>query len=187
MVGSNIYIFPDNGRLSIFSLIMKVSAIVCIGYNGSIGNKGQLLYHIPEDMKRFRKTTVGHTVIMGRKTFESLPDGPLSNRRNIVISKTLKNSAGIEVFSSLEAALDACKDESEVFIIGGAQIYKECVDIVNRLYITMVDDRQSPKDVDTFLDERILEKFGGRQRVIEEGEKTTTCAGDVYFACLTPL
>ena len=113
-----------------------LSIIACISkVHRAIGYKNRLLYAIPSDMTRFRMLTTGHTIIMGRKTFESLPNGALPNRRNIVISKTREQITGCEVYTSLEEALAARKEEAaskeavgskeasdECFIIGGASI-----------------------------------------------------------------
>ena len=99
-----------------------LSIIVAVNKNRGIGFENKLLYWLPNDLKRFKALTTGHTIIMGRKTFESLPKGALPNRRNIVLSRN--QSAvfeGAEHFSSLEEALKHCtKEEEEVFIIGGA-------------------------------------------------------------------
>ena len=114
-----------------------LSIIACISkVHRAIGYKNRLLYAIPSDMTRFRMLTTGHTIIMGRKTFESLPNGALPNRRNIVISKTREQITGCEVCSSLEEALAARKESvgnketvgskeasDECFIIGGASIF----------------------------------------------------------------
>ena len=101
---------------------MIVSIIAAISRNKELGNQGDLIYHLPADMKRFRKMTTGHTVIMGRKTYDSLPNGPLPNRRNIVISKTLKDGdiPGVEIANDvMESILKANPTEpnEEVFII----------------------------------------------------------------------
>ena len=113
-----------------------ISIIVAINKNNGIGYKNQLLYWLPNDLKRFKTLTTGHTIIMGRKTFESLPKGALPNRRNIVLSSQDVTFPGAECFHSLNDALEACKDEIEVFIIGGASLYKEAMHIADRLYIT---------------------------------------------------
>ena len=138
---------------------MKVSMIYCRNQNKAIGNKGHLLYHIPEDLKRFKKLTTGHTVVMGRKSFESLPDGPLPNRRNIVLSKTLDNIAGVEVFSSLEDALKVCEGEDEVFIIGGTEVYRQALPYTNNIYETFVYETGETPEADTFLPEEIVESL----------------------------
>ena len=126
---------------------MIVSIIAAISRNKAIGNQGKLIYHLPEDMKRFKKMTTGHTVIMGRKTFESLPNGPLPNRKNIVISSTLKDGdiPGVEIAENVMQAIlkaNPTEPKEEVFVIGGASIYKQALELnlVENIYLTVVDD-----------------------------------------------
>ena len=131
-----------------------LSIIACISkVHRAIGYKNRLLYAIPSDMTRFRMLTTGHTIIMGRKTFESLPNGALPNRHNIVISKTREQIAGCEVFGSLEEALEARKEaaEDECFIIGGASIYEQALPFADKLYLTIVE--KEPEHADTFFPE----------------------------------
>ena len=131
-----------------------LSIIACISkVHRAIGYKNRLLYAIPSDMTRFRMLTTGHTIIMGRKTFESLPNGALPNRRNIVISKTREQIAGCEVYTSLEEALEARKEaaEDECFIIGGASIYEQALPFADKLYLTIVE--KEPEAADTFFPE----------------------------------
>ena len=131
-----------------------LSIIACISKkHRAIGYENQLLYHIKSDMTRFRELTTGHTIIMGRKTFESLPNGALPNRRNIVISKTREQITGCEVFASLEEALEARKEaaEDECFIIGGASIYEQALPFADKLYLTIVE--KEPEAADTFFPE----------------------------------
>lgn len=117
---------------------MILSIIVATSENQVIGNNNALIWHISADLKRFKKLTTGHTVIMGRKTFESIGRA-LPNRRNVVISRNPEFLAmGCEVVKSIEEALQCVKDEEEVFIIGGGAIYREMWDRVDRLYITLV-------------------------------------------------
>ncbi len=131
-----------------------LSIIACISKkHRAIGYENQLLYHIKSDMTRFRELTTGHTIIMGRKTFESLPNGALPHRRNIVISKTREQITGCEVFASLEEALEARKEaaEDECFIIGGASIYEQALPFADKLYLTIVE--KEPEHADTFFPE----------------------------------
>ena len=115
----------------------NISIIVAISENNAIGKDNRLLFNIPEDMKWFKQITTGHTVIMGRRTFLSLPKGALPNRRNIVIS-----DVGTEIFDncemarSIEDALVACNDKEESFIIGGGMVYRQFLPHARRLYIT---------------------------------------------------
>jgi len=127
---------------------MIVSIIVATGRNNEIGINGGLLCHLPADLKHFKEITSGHPVIMGRKTFQSLPKGPLPNRRNIVISRnpSLKIE-GVEVYSSLDHAFIKLIDEDEVFIIGGAQIYEQALPIADKIYLTKINASFPEADV----------------------------------------
>lgn len=127
-----------------------LSIIVAINQNRGIGFENKLLYWLPNDLKRFKALTTGHTIIMGRKTFESLPKGALPNRRNIVLSRNPSATfEGAEHFTSLEEALKHCPDHEEVFIIGGATLYAEAFPIADRLYLTEIND--SEKQADAFF------------------------------------
>lgn len=125
-----------------------ISLIACIAENGAIGFQNQLLYHIPEDMARFKALTMGHPIVMGRNTFESFPNGPLPGRRNIVVSRSMKKIDGCEVYSNLQDALEACK-EDDLYIIGGASIYEQTIAMADCLHITKVD--ATPNEADTFF------------------------------------
>ena len=160
----------------------EISLVACIAQNGAIGFHNHLLYPIRQDMQRFKTLTTGHTVIMGRMTYLSLPNGPLPNRRNIIVSKTMRKeqSGGMrkeqsegmasaneaesknrelshasapqyEVCRSLEEALSRCRDqgEKEVFIIGGAMLYRSALSLATRLYLTIVED--TPQQADSFF------------------------------------
>lgn len=115
-----------------------ISVIVAVAENGTIGDNNTLLWHITEDMKRFRQLTTGHPVVMGRKTYDSL-GRPLPNRRNVVISRQDLTIEGCEVAHSLAEALALFQAEEEVFIIGGAQIYAEAMPVADRFYLTVVE------------------------------------------------
>ena len=120
---------------------MKVSAIVAMSLNRVIGHKGSLPWHLPEDLKRFRLLTLNHTVIMGRKTFESIGK-PLPQRKNFVITRQKEfRPDGVSVFSSLECALTQCETDKEVFIIGGGEIYVQSLGIVQRIYLTLIEKK----------------------------------------------
>ena len=116
-----------------------VSIIVAIAQNGTIGDKNSLLWHIKEDMRFFRTTTSGHPVIMGRKTFESLGSKPLPKRTNIVITRADREFEGALTAHSLEEAIRMAGADEEIFIMGGAQIYAQSLDIADRMYITRVE------------------------------------------------
>lgn len=116
-----------------------VSIIVAIAQNGTIGDKNSLLWHIKEDMRFFRTTTSGHPVIMGRKTFESLGSKPLPKRTNIVITRADREFEGAFTAHSLEEAIRMAGADEEIFIMGGAQIYREALSVADRMYITHVE------------------------------------------------
>lgn len=148
-----------------------ISIIVAVADNLAIGKDNNLLWHISEDLKYFKRITGGHTVIMGRKTWESI-GRPLPNRRNIVISRSLKvdSLAGAEVFGSLESALVTLPANEEHFIIGGGEIYREALPLAEKLYITFV--HITVNDADTFfpeVEEREWREVG--RESFERGEK----------------
>ncbi len=128
---------------------MLINIIAAIAANNAIGLNNQLLYHIKADMKRFKELTTGHTIIMGRKTYDSLPKGALPNRRNIVLSRSVKALPGCDVFPSLQAALAACSAHDNIFLIGGESVYKEGLAIAHHLYLTEVED--TPAQADAFF------------------------------------
>ena len=115
-----------------------VSIIVAVAQNGTIGDKNALLWHISEDLRFFKRTTSGHPVIMGRRTYESL-GRPLPNRTNVVISRTAEHIEGCTIARSLEEAIAMFPVDEEVFIIGGAQIYALALDVADRFYLTRVE------------------------------------------------
>ena len=104
----------------------RISIIAAVDNRMAIGFQNKLLFWLPNDLKRFKALTTGNTIIMGRKTFESLPKGALPNRRNVVLSSNpAAECPGAEVFTSLEAALESCQAEEKVYIIGGASVYRQ--------------------------------------------------------------
>jgi len=118
---------------------MIVSIVVAISQNYAIGKDNKLLWYLPKDLKHFKEITTGHTVIMGRKTYESVGK-PLPNRRNIIITRQRVMIEGCEVVNSVEAALALCKDEAEVFIVGGAEIYRQALHLTDRIYLTIIHE-----------------------------------------------
>ena len=117
------------------------SLIVAVAANRAIGKDNALLWHLPEDLKYFKQVTAGHAVIMGRKTWESLPEKfrPLPGRRNIVVTRNAAYTApGAELAASLEEALAQVSDDAEPFVIGGAELYRQALPTAQRLYITEV-------------------------------------------------
>jgi dihydrofolate reductase len=119
---------------------VKLALIAALSRTRVIGKEGKLPWHISEDLKRFKRLTSGHAVLIGRKTFESLGK-PLPSRRNVVLSS--HPIPGIETYASLHAALDALKSEGRVFAIGGGQMYTQLLERADELYLTIVD-----RDVD---------------------------------------
>ena len=118
---------------------MKLSIIVARAKNGVIGVENDLPWHLPQDLKHFKETTLGCPIIMGRNTWESI-GRPLPGRRNIVVSRTRGFSPeGAETFTSLQDAIEACQNTEQAFIIGGAQIYEQAIDLVDQLIVTEVD------------------------------------------------
>ncbi|MEG1634373.1 MAG: dihydrofolate reductase [Rikenellaceae bacterium] len=118
---------------------MIISIIVAIAQNGVIGDQNRLIWHISEDLKYFKALTTSHTIIMGRKSYQSIGK-PLPNRRNIIVSRNPDFKAeGCLVATSITDAIDLCKGEDEIFIIGGGEIYRQSLEKANRLYITEID------------------------------------------------
>ena len=128
----------------------NVSIIVAVAKNGAIGLNNELLYRLPNDLKRFKALTTGHTIIMGRKTCESLPKGALPNRRNIVLSRQEGlHYENAECYRSLEDALMQCDYTEDVYIIGGGELYKQTLGLAKRVHLTLVDD--IPAEADAFF------------------------------------
>ncbi len=129
----------------------NISIIVAIARNRAIGKDNRLLWHISNDLKRFKKLTTGHTLIMGRNTFLSLPNGPLPNRRHIVISDVPGESfAGCEMASSVEQSIRMAGNGEECFVIGGGMVYAQFLPLAGKLYLTRVHE---DFDADTFFPE----------------------------------
>ena len=128
-----------------------INIIAAVAKDRAIGFQNKLIYWLPNDLKRFKALTTGHTIIMGRNTFLSLPKGALPNRRNIVLSRTVTDFPGCDVYPSLEEALAHCAKDEDVYIIGGASVYTQALSMADRLCLTEVDD--TPKEADTFFPE----------------------------------
>lgn len=141
-----------------------ISIIAAVAENGAIGRENRLLWHLPTDMKRFKTLTTGHTVVMGRRTFESLPKGALPNRKNVVLTSRKADAfPGCIVCGSMDEALRVCeKDEGEVFIIGGATIYREAMDIADKMYLTRV--HAVAEDANAFFPEVNPDEWEERER-----------------------
>lgn len=115
-----------------------ITVIAAVAENNALGKENQLLWHLPDDFKRFKAITSGHYIIMGRKTFESFPK-PLPNRTHVIISRQPNyQPEGCIVVNSLEKAIEACPKTEEVFIIGGGEIYRQSIEVANKLDLTKV-------------------------------------------------
>lgn len=140
---------------------MIISAVVVVDQNNGIGNNNQLLVHFPADLKRFKSITTGHSIIMGRKTFESMGRA-LPNRRNIVVSRQAGTTLqGAEITNSIENAVALCESEQEVFIIGGAEIFKQALPLLSRIYLTRI---HKGFEADTFFPEILSEQWKETER-----------------------
>jgi len=140
-----------------------ITIIAAVARNRAIGYKNKLIYWLPNDLKRFKALTTGHTIIMGRNTYLSLPKGALPNRRNIVLSRTAFSSPkleearrdlndqfpGCDVYPSLQEAIAHCSPEEDIYIIGGASVYRQALPLADRLCLTEIAD--TPQDADTFF------------------------------------
>lgn len=125
----------------------RLAVIVAVGRRGEIGVGGDMVWHIGPDLRRFKALTMGHPVIMGRRTWESLPAGALPGRRNIVLSRDESFSAnGAERASSLEEALDMCDGGEVPFIIGGGKVYREALPMATELWLTCVEGEAAEAD-----------------------------------------
>lgn len=121
---------------------MSYSIIAAIGKNRELGKNNDLIWHLPGDLKFFRKITTNHTIIMGRKTFESLPK-MLPNRKHIVLTTKGNFQSEVEVYKELKQILKTYKDtQEEIFIIGGASIYEQFLDYSDKLYLTEIDAQE---------------------------------------------
>ncbi|MBR5593963.1 MAG: dihydrofolate reductase [Bacteroidaceae bacterium] len=145
----------------------KLALIAAIAKNNAIGFENKLIYWLPNDLKRFKELTTGHTIIMGSNTFRSLPKGALPNRRNIVLSRKEKEFPGCETFSSLEEALANCTNEEVVYIIGGEMLYRTALPLADILCLTEVED--TPKEADAFFPLFTKSEW----EIIEQEEHTT--------------
>lgn len=151
-------------------ILHNISIIVAIAENHAIGKDNKLLWHISEDLKRFKKLTTGHTLIMGRNTFLSLPNGALPNRRHIVISDVDdENFDGCEIARSIDAAVAMAGSSDECFVIGGGIVYRQFLPIAGKLYLTQV---HHSFDADTFFPEIDFTQWEARStETVETGER----------------
>ena len=128
---------------------MRISIIAAVAKNRAIGFENKLIYWLPNDLKRFKALTTGHTIVMGRNTYLSLPKGALPNRRNVVLSTTVGELPGSDVYPTLDAALQSCRPDEDIYIIGGARVYEQAISMADRLCLTEVDD--TPAQADAFF------------------------------------
>lgn len=150
-----------------------ISIIVAIDENNAIGKDNNLLCYLPNDLKYFKSRTEGFSIIMGRKTFQSLPKGALPNRRNIVITRNESlQFQNAEMCSSLMEAIKLCEDEPEIFIIGGGTIYNEAIKFANRLYLTYIHHKF--EDADTYfpkIDKNKWKELWREDHIMDEKHK----------------
>jgi len=157
----------------------KISIIVAIANNFAIGLNNQLLWHIPADLKRFKKITSGHQVIMGKLTYLSLPVRPLPNRTNIVITDNREESfEGCTTVYSIDEALYLCNEKEESFIIGGGSVYRQFLPLCNKLYITMV---HKDFEADTFFPRFEMDQW----KLIEREDHDSDGLNDFSYSFLT--
>ena len=142
-----------------------ISLIAAIGKNRELGKKGELVFHIPEDMRYFKETTMGHKVLMGRKTWDSLPR-KLQGRENIVVSRNAVSGADVAVHDLGEFLEANAATDEEIFVIGGGMVYFEALPYAKRLYLTEVDAEVS--EADTFFPE--FDKNQYSKEIIKEGK-----------------
>ena len=140
-----------------------ITIIAAVAKNRAIGFKNKLIYWLPNDLKRFKSLTTGHTIIMGRNTYLSLPKGALPNRRNIVLTRSAffspklgeagrglnERYPGCDVYPSIDEALAHCAPDEDIYIIGGASVYRQALPLADRLCLTEIDD--IPAEADTFF------------------------------------
>lgn len=145
-------------------IILKKTIIAAIDQEKAIGKNGEIPWHIPEDLKHFKEKTTGHPVIMGRKTFESLPENfrPLPERTNIVLTRSDMDKEGVEIAKSFQKAYSIARDHGEeAFIIGGASVYEQALPQADRMILTEV---KKEVDGDTFFPEFDREEWNEESR-----------------------
>jgi dihydrofolate reductase len=140
---------------------MKIIIIAALNNKRVIGKDGKIPWHVSEDLKRFKRLTLGHVVLMGRKSYDSLGK-PLPGRRNVVL--TSRKIAGVETFASINAALDALNDQEKVYVIGGGEIFKLFLERADEMYLTLINN---DIEGDTFFP-RYDHLIGTRYRLVKE-------------------
>ena len=153
---------------------MNISIIVAIDRNMAIGFQNKLLFWLPNDLKRFKTLTTGNTIIMGRKTFESLPKGALPNRRNLVLSSNPKTECpGAEVYPSLGEALNHCREDEKIYIIGGESVYRQAMPLANELCLTEID--AAAPQADAFFPTIDAELWHEKSREVHPSDEKHLC------------
>lgn len=160
---------------------MTITLIAAAAENNALGKDNDLVWHLPDDFKRFKALTSGHFIVMGRKTFESFPK-PLPNRTHIIITrqKEYKVPEGCIVVDSIEEALKICQNQQEVFVIGGGEIYKQSLSIANKIELTRV---HTVVEADTFFPEIDLSQW----KLVEESYHPKDEKHQYAFSYLTYL
>ena len=156
----------------------ELTIIAAVSINNVIGNKNKLIWNLPNDLKRFKKLTIGHSIIMGRKTFDSLTN-PLPDRDNIVITRSTNYSnPGIKVCSSIEEAMSLTKTDTQPFIIGGGEIYSQTINMVDKIELTRVHQKF---DGDAYFPEIPLDIF----ELINEEKYSSDSENEFDYSYLT--
>ena len=156
----------------------ELTIIAAVSINNVIGNKNKLIWNLPNDLKRFKKLTTGHSVIMGRKTFDSLPN-PLPNRDNIVITRnTDYSNSDVTVCSSIEDAINLTKTDTQPFIIGGGEIYSQTINLADKIELTRVYKKF---DGDAYFPEIPLDIF----ELINEERYNSNAQNEFDYSFLT--
>lgn len=150
-----------------------ISIIAAIDRRRAIGHQNRLLYWLPNDLKRFKQLTTGHTIVMGRRTFESLPKGALPHRRNVVLSSQPVRYEGAEVFPSLETALHSCPPDEQIFIIGGASVYRQALPLADALCLTEIE--ATAPEADAFFPEIDLGTWQEKSRETHPADEKHPC------------
>lgn len=152
----------------------KLTIIAAIDRQMAIGFENKLLFWLPNDLKRFKALTTGNTILMGRKTFESLPKGALPNRRNIVLSSNPETKCpGAEVFPSLEVALKSCNEDEHIYVIGGASIYQQALSLADELCLTEIEN--IAPEADAYFPEVSLDVWQEKSREVHPADEKHLC------------
>ena len=156
-----------------------ISIIAAVAENNAIGKQQQLLCYLPLDLKRFKAITMGKAIVMGRKTFESLPNGALPKRKNVILT-SLHEEGYVDSFvcQSLEEALTLCEKEEELFIIGGASVYTQAMPMANKLYLTRI--HHAFEDADTFFPEINFAEWKEVEKEVFEADEKHAYAFTFY-------